>query len=190
MPVLPIGPLMIEHRLIERMFKQIESEISIIESKGRVDLRFLDRVTDFVRVYADRCHHGKEEDILFRELEKRTISKEHRDIMEQLVEEHRWGRKTVAQLVEARGRYANGEEGVLDKILEDLRLLADFYPKHIEKEDRHFFMPVMDYFSKEEKDQLLEEGYAFDRGLIHNLYREKVEELEMGPGEPSEETGK
>ena len=48
--------------------------------------------------------------------------------------------------------------------------LVDFYPKHIEKEDRHFFMPVMDYFSQQERDLMLEEEHEFDRRFVHQKY--------------------
>ncbi len=43
--------------------------------------------------------------------------------------------------------------------------LVEFYPRHIDKEDKHFFLPVMEYFSREEKDALLARMDEFDRGL-------------------------
>ena len=45
--------------------------------------------------------------------------------------------------------------------------LVGFYPKHIEKEDKHFFIPITEYFNTAEKDAMLEEGYEFDQKLIH-----------------------
>ena len=62
------GPLMIEHRLIERMITLIKQKLNQIESTNQVDPLFIDTVVDFIKFYADRTHHGKEEDILFREL--------------------------------------------------------------------------------------------------------------------------
>jgi hemerythrin-like domain-containing protein len=59
-----------------------------------------------------------------------------------------------------------------------MEYLADFYPKHIEKEDRRFFMPVMRYFSQEEKDAMLKEEYEFDRQFVHNRYEEVVRRAE------------
>ena len=66
------GPLMIEHRLIERMLKLVNKVLIKIEKQETVDPVFVDTVVDFIRTYADRTHHGKEEDILFRELKKKT----------------------------------------------------------------------------------------------------------------------
>jgi hemerythrin-like domain-containing protein len=56
--------------------------------------------------------------------------------------------------------------------------LVDFYPKHIEKEDKHFFIPVMEYFNKAEKDPMLDEGYEFDQKLIHEKYADIVSQAE------------
>lgn len=60
------GPLMIEHRLIERMISIIKDVLRQIESTQKVDPVFVDTAVDFIRNYADRTHHGKEEGILFR----------------------------------------------------------------------------------------------------------------------------
>ena len=59
------GPLMIEHRLIERMLARVRSVLARIRATGRVDPLFVDAAVDFIRVYADRTHHGKEEDIVY-----------------------------------------------------------------------------------------------------------------------------
>ena len=56
--------------------------------------------------------------------------------------------------------------------------LAEFYPKHIEKEDKHFFIPCMNYFSKQEQEGMLNEFWEFDRRLVHEKYKEIVKEIE------------
>jgi len=48
-----------------------------------------------------------------------------------------------------------------------MEVLIEFYPKHIEKEDKHFFQPVMTYFSQEELTSMLEKGRRFNRKMIH-----------------------
>ena len=69
--MLPIAPLMIEHRLIEKMIVVIRKEIDRCKSEGNINPEFIDAAVDFIRIYADKCHHGKEEDILFRDLRKK-----------------------------------------------------------------------------------------------------------------------
>jgi hemerythrin-like domain-containing protein len=176
--MLPIGPLMIEHRLIEKMIAVIKKEIGRCEQEKKINPEFMDLAVDFIRTYADRCHHGKEEDILFRDLNKKPLSGEQKQIMEELIAEHRQGRMTVADLVEAKGRYLRGDSEALPFMLNRMQFLVDFYPKHIEKEDRHFFLPIMNYFSQAEKEVMLAEEYEFDKNLIHLLYKEKIHQAE------------
>jgi hemerythrin-like domain-containing protein len=170
----PIGPLMWEHRLIEKMLAVAGREAEKIRESRKVDPVFIDSVVDFIRTYADRTHHGKEEDILFRDLANKKMSPDHARIVDELIEEHKHGRAAVKRLVEAKNRYLAGEE-TLPEIAECLTELAEFYPCHIEKEDKHFFYPILDYFSAGEQDAMLREFSEFDRRMIHEKYRKVVE---------------
>jgi len=174
----PIGPLMREHRLIERMVALMDKELARIGKENDVNPDFIGAAVDFFRSYADRTHHGKEEDILFRELAKKQLSKEHRKVMDELIAEHVSGRKTVASLSSARANYTRGNAGALGDIKACLQELVRFYPTHIEKEDKHFFYPSMEYFSRQEQDDMLEEFREFDRKLVHEKYQGIVKELE------------
>ena len=174
----PIGPLMIEHRLIERMIALISERAVDAERAGSIDPLFIDAAVDFVRTYADRTHHGKEEDILFRDLESRNLSDEDQRVMAELVEEHKLGRKTVSELVAATAKYREGDSRSLSTITEKLRFLASFYPAHIEKEDKVFFPAAMKYFDPSERDRMLAEMYEFDRLMVHEKYTSMVEAFE------------
>ncbi|MDX9817828.1 MAG: hemerythrin domain-containing protein, partial [Desulfococcus multivorans] len=171
------GPLMIEHRLIERMLSVIKDILSKIESKHKIDPVFVDVAVDFIRVYADRTHHGKEEDILFREMNKKPLSAEDRQVMNELIEEHVLGRQTTEALVDANHRYRNGDETALADIADKFQFLIEFYPKHIEKEDKVFFPSSRAYFTDEEDQAMLAEFLAFDQKMIHEKYSSLVEGL-------------
>ncbi len=171
----PIGPLMWEHRLIEQMVALLRGEIDRITSKNTVNVILVEQAVDFFRTYADRTHHGKEEEILFRDLAQKTMSPEHRNIMDELVREHTHGRELVRKLVEAKDLYVNGYAETLPHIARELKALVDFYPGHIEKEDKRFFFPCLGYFTRAEQDRMLEEFHSFDRNMIHEKYRTVVE---------------
>jgi len=175
---MPIAPLMIEHRLIERMIRVMKGEVEAMEREGEAKPQFIDGAVDFIRMYADRCHHGKEEDILFRLLSQKPISDHHREVVEELTEEHVQARNLTGQLVAAKERYVAGEKGAVTEIKTIMSQLVDFYPVHIEKEDRHFFIPCMEYFSRLEQDEMLESFGEFDRTLIHEKYRAVIEKFE------------
>ena len=172
------GLLMIEHRLIERMLSALQCVLDKIESKHRVDPVLVDIVVDFIQVYADRTHHGKEENILFRELNNKPLIAYDRQIMNQLIEEHVFGRQTTKELVAANSRYRSGDDAALTDIAAKFETLIDFYPKHIEKEDKIFFPSSRNYFTDEEDQIMLAEFWEFDRKMIHEKYKSVVEGLE------------
>lgn len=171
------GPLMIEHRLIERMLAIIQDALAEAGKTKKIDPVFVDIAVDFVQTYADRTHHGKEEDILFRDLKRKGLSEPDQRVMDELIEDHVFGRITTKALVEANARYRNGDSSALEEIVRCLHTLVDFYPKHIEKEDTVFFPASRAYFSEAEDQAMLDEFWAFDRKMIHEKYKAVVEKL-------------
>ncbi len=172
------GPLMIEHRLIERMIVKIQEMLAQVEQTNKIDPLFVDIAVDFIRTYADRTHHGKEEDILFRELKNKKLSDVDRKIMDELIEEHIFGRSTTKALVEANALYRNGDSSALSDVTSCLRTLVEFYPRHIEKEDKIFFPASRAYFSDAEDQAMLTEFMDFDQNMIHEKYTSVVDDLE------------
>lgn len=177
--MLIIGPLMIEHRLIERMINVLKIEVEKIEKTNEINPFFVDLSVDFIKFYADQTHHGKEEGILFRDLKKKKLSNEHLKVMNELIEEHKFGRKITRELVESKEKYIKGDSNALKIISEKINTLINFYPKHIEKEDKRFFIPIMNYFTEEEKNVMLIESQVFDRRMIHRKYENLVNIYEM-----------
>jgi hemerythrin-like domain-containing protein len=171
------GPLMIEHRLIERMLAVIDVELGRIRRSRRTDPLLIDTTVDFIHVYADRTHHGKEEEIFFRELAKKPLSETDRRLLDELIEDHVFGRKITGELVEANNRYRKGDESSLQVIASRLQTLVTFYPAHIEKEDKVFFPAATQHLSAEEQKAMLEAFWEFDRKMIHEKYRMVVESL-------------
>jgi len=171
-------PLAEEHRLIERMIAIFAKELRQIEASNKVDPYFVDMAFDFICMYADRAHHGKEEEIYFKALESKDLTPQDRQTMDTLIHEHSLGRKLTAALVEANKRYRSGDKSALAIIANSLQTLVTFYPRHIEKEEKHFFPAVAKYFSAEEQQNLLVAYHDFDSRLIHEKYQLTVEHLE------------
>ena len=174
----PIGPLMLEHRLIEKMARLFNGEIARIREQNKVNTVFIISAVDFFRTYADRTHHGKEEDILFRDLATKNLSPEHERIMKELIEEHILARKTVGRLLEANKKYLEGDSTSSAEVVQCLQKIVDLYPKHIEKEDKHFFYPSMQYVQEKEQESMLQKFHEYNRTFTDNRYKTVVETLE------------
>lgn len=175
--MLPIAPLMIEHRTIERMATAMKQR-----SEAGLDLDpiFIPFVVDFMRTYADRTHHGKEEDILFRALKGKTMSAEHLSALNRLERDHTQAREMVSRLASLGEQHAQGHPGAAYQAFMLMSDLAEFYHDHIEREDREFFVPVMGYFSAEERELMLEEFKDFDSRMIHEHYSQIADRLGGG----------
>jgi hemerythrin-like domain-containing protein len=174
----PKGPLMIEHRLIMRMIALMGKEVIKIEKSNAINQQFITATIDFIQTYADRTHHGKEEEILFKNLANRNISIDDNRIMKELIQDHMFGREITADLIKSADDYQKGDNAVLPLIVRSLKTFVDFYPKHIEKEDKTFFPSVMTYLSDSEKQTMLEEFWEFDKKMIHERYKSILDNLE------------
>jgi hemerythrin-like domain-containing protein len=89
--------------------------------------------------------------------------------------ERMFGRQTTRELEEANNRYRNGDVTGFSNIIEKLKILIEFYPRHIEKENRRFFPSSRNYFTEEEDQSMLAEFRECDRKMIHEKYKSVVE---------------
>ena len=174
----PIGMLMLEHRLIERMVELIDKKNERMENIDEFALGLIDDAVRFFREYADRCHHGKEEDILFKELQERNISQEHKEMLDALIEDHIRARKLVAGLDEICKTYKANMGASVEKTQDILEKIVELYRTHIKKEDEIFFPASMGYFSEKERADMIERFKEFDMSLIHDNFIKIVEKYE------------
>lgn len=182
----PIGPLMHEHRDIERVIVLMQQENGYIASGKDPDPARIDELCAIMREFADRCHHGKEEDILFRELNKKELSPEHRRIMDDLVKDHVDAREMVQALQSAKDEFQRGNHRAVVAIQAQLEKITGLYPEHIAKEDKEFFHPCMDYFDPEEQQAMLEEYEAFEKRMNHDDWLARIKALEIEASARSE----
>ncbi len=158
--------LFTEHRLIQKA-------INILNKFSQKDLNpvLIDGFVDFFRTYADKRHHGKEEAIFFKALEAKTLSAELKKIMVELIEEHKKARKLISDLESLKSGPRQEVQSCIQKIVR-------LYTSHIDKENRHFFIPAFDLFSKEEKNNLLKRFQEFDQTLVPKDYEQVLKEIE------------
>jgi hemerythrin-like domain-containing protein len=123
-----------EHRLILRMIALVEKNTVLMEQGKFRNWRFFLNAVDFIRNYADRFHHAKEEDVLFTELIKNGMPAKQSPI-EAMHLEHEQGREFVRALQAAAEKAQTGETGQLPVIAENARGYAELLRAHIAKEN-------------------------------------------------------
>jgi hemerythrin-like domain-containing protein len=175
---IPAGRLQTEHWLIERFIGLMKKEIAKMDQGKDPDMALVGATIDFFNTYAHRCHYGKEEGILFHSLYKKKLLPKHKDIIDELVLEHIQEKRFIAGLEIARDNYWKERSQAMDEVIAYMKSVVGFYPGHMRKEEKEFFLPSMEYFSGEEQADLLRRFDEFDRGLIHEKYIQMAEKLE------------
>jgi hemerythrin-like domain-containing protein len=136
-PRTPTGVLREEHQLILRVLDVLQALLERGEA-GEWDLDAIQECVDFFRLFADACHHGKEEDLLFPELESRGMPREGGPIAVMLFE-HKQGRGFVARMAKALEDARGGEVGPLTRLDHAARSYLELLRAHINKEDNVLF---------------------------------------------------
>ncbi|NJD57058.1 MAG: hypothetical protein FIA94_11735 [Nitrospirae bacterium] len=127
----PMKTLVDEHNVIKRLLALIPRLLEGLAVTREDDRQLVLGAVDFIRSYADRFHHAKEEDILFREFG------EDLEIVKSMHEEHRIGRGHVKAVIEA------VESGDTAAVKEHLTAYGELLTGHIRKEDEILY-PWMD----------------------------------------------
>ncbi|HBG27941.1 MAG: hypothetical protein A2Y10_18290 [Planctomycetes bacterium GWF2_41_51] len=173
----PRGILMTEHRLIERMIVIIQKEIAEIERGRQIDKFTINPIIDFMRFYADQTHHGKEENILFRQLAKKEMTEEDSKLMAELIDEHKFARTATEDIINAEEKFFKGQN-TIGIIITTFNSLVRLYPRHIQKEDDIFFPNSETYLTDEELEAMVTKFEDFDRTMIHKKYKSLIEQFE------------
>jgi len=142
--------LLKEHENILKIVDALEFKIEQLNDKN-IDTTFFKKVIDFIRNYADKFHHAKEEDILFKEFNK--CAEEgcvHCNPIEQMLVEHDEGRKNVKMME------SGLKEKDRSKLIEGARGYINLIREHIFKEDNILYPMADETLNSEVKKKMLE----------------------------------
>ena len=106
---------------------------------------------EFIKTFADTCHHGKEEDILFVAMENAGIPRDTGPIGVML-REHEMGRSYVRDMSEAVEKYKTSEPMYSSQFAENAEKYIELLTQHIDKEDNILY-PMADMQLSEEKQR-------------------------------------
>ena len=149
--------LMSEHRGIERMLTALEREIPRLEAGDATPLPVFVQGVDFLRGFADRCHHHKEEQHLFPTLAAKGVPVEGGPIGVML-QEHDQGRAYIRAMGAAIERYQAGEQAALKDLAAAARGYTQLLRQHIWKEDNVLF-PIANQALSADEQQTLSETF-------------------------------
>lgn len=157
-----------EHQAIKIMLQILEKVSQKLESGEEVNPDHLDQMVRFIREFADRCHHAKEEDLLFPAMVEFGVPKEGGPIAVMLTE-HEEGRGYVSRMKEAVEKAKGGDSSLLPQFVKNARNYVSLLSQHIDKEDNILYEMAKMHIPLSRMEKLWQDF-------------EKVEREEMGKG--------
>lgn len=175
----PTDTLKEEHVAIKSMLEIIDGICSRLERKEKIPPVHLDRILDFLRTFADKCHHHKEEQILFPEMENAGIPGQGGPIGVMLYE-HTVGREHVRGISEAVERYKN-DAGDTEDLIANGRAYVALLSQHIFKEDNILYPMAERVLPEDVMDAMNEAFGRVEEDLVgagkHEDYHRLLKEL-------------
>lgn len=159
-----IEALSAEHRLIENVIGALAAAPAALGAGRGLDIRTLRGAVEFLRDYADRRHHQREEGAFFPLLVDRGVPAQGCPIGG-LNHEHEKGRVMVSALEETIDNYEQSSSGSDQVLKQALQNLIDLYRKHLWMEDAMVF-PMAERLLTEADDRELQTRFAdLDRAI-------------------------
>jgi hemerythrin-like domain-containing protein len=157
----PYAVLAREHRLIERALDVLGRLCEASRRSKGLNAADATQLIQFLRDFADRTHHLKEERILFPAIESRTFFPGCG-----LASEHQLGRERVKGMADAVERSLRGDAEGVRAFLRQARSLIGMLRAHIAKEDDCLAGVAHRAFSREEGERLTQEFDEMERREI------------------------
>lgn len=174
-----------EHQAIQKAVAVMARIVDQLELKHLIEADLLRDLIQFMRIYGDQCHHGKEESYLFPLLEQRGVPATGCPLSA-LKGEHVKGRQMMDEFASAAVTYIADTEGGRLGLIQALQGLVTLYPAHIWKEDYLLFPMAAKVLSGEDDKLLLEQFTEVESGLgsnAHDTYEALAEALMQRVGE-------
>lgn len=175
----PTEMLEAEHRFIAKVVGATAVLADDLEAGREVRPATILNVVEFMRTYADRCHHGKEEELLFPALAKSGVPMRGCPV-EALTREHAMGRALVKGLAEVADAYQKSDASAKEGLIKNLRGMAELYPNHIWKEDYLLFPMSNKVLSQDDQQGLYQEFEKVEERIgrdVHHRLEQLSDEL-------------
>lgn len=154
-----------EHDAILRMLDGLDQMNETLLANSAVAKETVGGFLEFFRLFADRCHHGKEEDLLFPMLEKRGIPRDGGPIGVML-HEHDHGRELIQDMAAAAAEYEKDRAGAARRWVRAARDYSQLLRDHILKENHILFRIAEQILTSEEQSAL---AVQFEKAEIEKM---------------------
>lgn len=165
--------LMSEHEAVMQMLDIVDSASQKLRNNEKVNPLHLEAMIQFLKVFVDQCHHGKEEKLLFPALEAIGIPNQGGPVGVML-NEHVQGRNYIKGMSEAVTEYRHGNNSAIEKFIENAENYKALLTQHIMKENNILFRMADMRLSAAQQQELISQFTALQEA---ELGQEKYKEF-------------
>jgi hemerythrin-like domain-containing protein len=177
--------LMEEHRVIERVLTSLETSARRLETGEAVRPGFFLDAADFVKGFADGCHHKKEEGVLFTALVDAGLPRQVGPVGVMLAD-HEQGRAYTRNMRAAAERLDAGDAAARADVVRNALGYVELLRQHIGKEDHVLFPMAAEMLPPAEQTTLIERFETIEHEEtgegVHEKYLALAEALEKEAG--------
>jgi hemerythrin-like domain-containing protein len=156
-----------EHEAILYVLQILDKMIDSKRRDAEIVLRYYGEVIYFLKIFADKCHHGKEENYLFKELVNKGIANEDGPVGVML-QEHAQGRDYIAHMAES---VDNQDISGFNSAAIQYR---DLLRRHIDKENNVLFMMADKVLDEQSQSLMFEQFEQYEESVIGHGVHEKL----------------
>jgi len=150
----------------------LEKMAENLAGNGPVEVDDYGEMVNFLKLFADKCHHGKEEGFLFPAMERAGIRKENGPIG-QMLYEHGIGRKYLAEMTAA----LEGGKIEKDTFGKAANGYIELLRSHIGKENRTLFPMGDEAIPAAEQERLLAAFEKFEAEVMGAGTHERLHKM-------------
>lgn len=171
-----------EHKNIVRMLNVVRKACYSLLQGASIDFDDFEKMIDFIKGYADAHHHGKEEQLLFKEMVDNLGELGNKLITHGMLIEHDQGRLYIRELGEALGRVKAGDDESKIDVIANAVSYTNHLARHIEKEDSAVYTFAEQRLAPEIIQKVNEQTIIFEKEAeskgIQKKYIDMLIELE------------
>jgi hemerythrin-like domain-containing protein len=172
----PTEELILEHNTLKEMLEIMKKIAENIDTDRGFDTSDVEKIIDFLRVFADNCHHGKEEKVLFPALVLEGLAEEKGPISVML-QEHNIGRGYVNGMIAGLEDFKMNFAKSGRLIAACLTNYANLLQTHIRNEDNVLFPMADKVLSGQKQNEILKQFEKIEEDVIGHGAREQYHEL-------------
>jgi hemerythrin-like domain-containing protein len=168
--------LMKEHEAVIQMLHILGSVKNKLSSGQDVPAEDMESMVDFLRVFVDKCHHGKEENLLFPKLVEIGIPNEGGPVGVMLAE-HVQGRGYIKSFADGIEMHKEGDPAGRYQIIRNITGYSELLENHIHKENNILFHMADMHLEERDQEALFRQFEELEENVIGPAKHEEYHKL-------------